>query len=146
MVLLCALHALKPRLGLVPLYLVIGLLEVFLCVAGKAHAVDGGVARLSSPMLFSDPANVSYMLFLPLMLGSLVLVYVLEGTRTARRLMAGIAILYVVHGAVDLSLAYHAAHPPLSRLAHPPPRTGATRGCEGMVWASEGPFFFPVTY
>ena len=107
---ICGLHALKGRLGLAPLYVVIGLLEAFLFVAGKTHA-DGG-ARIATEIFFANPANLSYTLFLPLLLMSVILVYVLEGTREARRVMVGIALLYVVHGVIDVILATHAANPP----------------------------------
>lgn len=108
-VLICAVHALKPRLGLAPLYLLIGMLEVFLFVTGKTH--PGGL-RIKTAMYFADPADLSYMLFLPLLLTSMVLVYVMEGTKEARRLLLGLLIVYLVHGVLDLVLANHAANPP----------------------------------
>ena len=58
---ICALHALKPRLGLAPLFLIIGLLEVFLFVAGK-----GGSAHVE--LLGTDPARIAGIFFLPLLL------------------------------------------------------------------------------
>ena len=106
--LICALHALKPRFGLAPMFLVVGLIEAFLFVAGKKIGMD----RISAPMFFSSPASVSYMLFLPLLLASMVLIYVLEGTAAARRYMVAVVAVYLVHGLIDVALYYHAAFPP----------------------------------
>ena len=105
---ICVLHAQKPRWGVVPMYLVVGLFEAFLFVAGKSD----GVQRISAEMFFSEPASVSYMLFLPVLLASMVLIYVLEGTQTARRYMIAILCVYVVHGVIDLMLENHAMTPP----------------------------------
>ncbi|MCA9564473.1 MAG: hypothetical protein KC561_13345, partial [Myxococcales bacterium] len=104
--LLCGLHALKPKVGLIPLYLVLGLFEGFLFIAGELPNPIG-VALFGVP-----PALISFTVFLPLFLSVMVLIYVLEGTREARRLIFGIAVLYVVHGAINYQLLYHAGHPP----------------------------------
>ena len=108
-VIVCGLHALKPRLGLAPLYLAVGLIETFLFVAGK---YDGDGNRIAAQLFFGEVAGVSFALFLPALLTTMVLVYVLEGTREARRFLLGLGILYVLHGGVDLILEMHANHPP----------------------------------
>jgi class 3 adenylate cyclase len=105
---ICVLHRLKPHLGLAPMFLVVGLFEAFLFVAGKKIGVD----RISAPMFLSPAASVSYMLFLPVLLASMVLIYVLEGTAAARRYMLAVICVYLVHGAIDVILKNHAAMPP----------------------------------
>src|SRR5574337_194473 len=102
---LCGLHALKPRIGLAPLYVVMGLIEGFLFFAGQSSAPI-------SAWVLGDVCNVSSLLFLPLLLVAGVLLYTLEGTSTARWYVASIVLVYVVHGVVDQMLAYHASHPP----------------------------------
>ena len=103
---LCVLHSTKPKLGLAPLYGAVGLFEAFLFVAGKAEPA------IKASLFGVDPANVSYTLFLPLMLASIFLIYVLEGTKEARRLIAAVAIIYLIHGVIDVIIEYHASNPP----------------------------------
>jgi len=105
---LCLLHGLKPRLGLAPLYVAVGLLEAFLFVSGKVGP-DG--ARITVEVFGTADAHLSYLLFLPLLLGSVVLVYVLEGTAEARRLVIGIVCIYLLHGLFDVVIDWHAANP-----------------------------------
>ena len=109
---LCVLHSAKGRIGLAPLYVVVGLLEAFLFVAGKGNK-DPSTALVVDMFLSTgdNPAHVSYMLFLPLILSSMVLVYVLEGVREARRLLLAIVAVYLMHGAIDVILQFHATHP-----------------------------------
>lgn len=102
----CALHALRRRFGLAPLYVVLGLFEAFLFVAWKAEPA------IVAAVFGAPPANVGYLLFLPPILTSAVLVYVLEGTAHARRLLVALIAVYVLHGAVDVIIEYHAKHPP----------------------------------
>ena len=70
---LCVLHSLKERIGLAPLYVVVGLLEAFLFVAGKGNK-DPSTALVLDLFLSTgdNPAHISYMLFLPLILSSMV--------------------------------------------------------------------------
>lgn len=105
--LLCALHSLRPRVGLAPVYAVFGLLEVFLFVAGK-----GGEARPVATLFGDMTASVSAQMFMPLMLVTVVLVYTLEGTREARRLIASVIGVYVFHGLVDEIVWLHGTNPP----------------------------------
>ncbi|MFT7621055.1 MAG: class 3 adenylate cyclase [Myxococcota bacterium] len=114
--LLCGAHALKPRLGMAPLYTFVGLVVGLLFLMGNAHP-DG--SRISAAIYGSEAASLATLFFFPLLLSAMVLVYVLEGTRAARRLLVGIAFLYFVHGLVDVLAANHAAHPPVGLPAHP---------------------------
>ena len=78
------LYALRPRLGLAPIYTGLGLLLAFMMVAGHlklfVQVVGGGQAYY--PSLF----------FLPLVLVGIALVYTLEGTGEARRLLVAIVV------------------------------------------------------
>jgi class 3 adenylate cyclase len=105
--LLCGLHALRPRFGLAPVYTVFGLFEVFLFVAGK-----GGENRVVAPLLGDLVASVSAQMFLPLMMVTVVLIYTLEGTKEARRLIASVIGVYLFHGLVDEVLWLHGTNPP----------------------------------
>src|SRR5688572_16605467 len=86
---LCALYALRGRIGIAPLYGVIGLLEAFLFVAGQASA------PISATML-TGTANVSSLMFVPLLLVVGVLLYTLEGTNAARWYIVAIIALYAM--------------------------------------------------
>lgn len=101
------LHLTRPRLGLAPIYMVFGVFEAFLFVAGKGWE-DRAVA-----VLFGDlVATVSAQMFLPLMMVMVVTVYVLEGTQEARRMIAASLFLYVAHGAIDWVIWFHGTNPP----------------------------------
>ena len=117
-VFICGLHALKPRFGLIPLYAVMGLLEAFLFVAGKPSPqlmvelfFDAGDLCLDSVC----QGHLAYLLFLPAMLTCTMVVYVLEGTREARRLLLAVAVLYFLHGCFDFILEFHSENPPPGR-------------------------------
>ncbi len=105
--LLCGLHALRPRFGLAPVYTVFGLLEVFLFVAGKGGA-DRPVAVLFGDMV----ASISAQMFMPLMLVTVVIIYTLEGTKEARRVIASVIGVYLFHGLVDEVIWLHGTHVP----------------------------------
>ncbi len=110
--LVCLAHRARTRLGLGPLYALAGLLEAFLFVVGKpAHTIK-------AEFFLTAPRGI-YLLFLAGLLVSVVLVYVLEGTAEARRFIAALVGVYVVHGAIDVLVAYHAAHPPPGAVAQP---------------------------
>ena len=102
---LCVLHALSPRFGLAPLYLGIGFFQTMLFVADKGNTPI-------SVELVGGQGFIGYSTFLPLLLCATVLVYTLEGSRAARRLLFGIVCLHVLHGAAEEILYYHASHPP----------------------------------
>lgn len=104
---ICLLHGMQGRLGRAPLYASLGLAEAFLFFSGKAR-IDG--ARLTAT-LFDAPVVHLYVIFLPLLMVGMVLVYVLDGTRPARRLLVGLAVVYLMHGLFDLILIGHATYP-----------------------------------
>lgn len=81
---LAGLHALRPRLGLTPLLVATGLLLGFMLIG----------ARLMVPAPVIGGASVRYasLALLPLLLVAVALVYTLEGTQQARRLVVGIVI------------------------------------------------------
>ncbi|MEC8023916.1 MAG: adenylate/guanylate cyclase domain-containing protein [Myxococcota bacterium] len=103
----CFFHGVSGRIGRAPLYLTLGLAEAFLFFSGKART-DG--ARLTTT-LFDAPVVHLYVIFLPLLMVGMVLVYVLDGTRPARHLLVGLAFVYVMHGLFDLILIGHATYP-----------------------------------
>ena len=82
---LVALYALRPRIGLAPLYMAVGLLMGFALIGSRLHVVvpvvSGGHVRYASAG------------YLPLVLASIALVYTLEGTREARRMLIGVVIV-----------------------------------------------------
>ncbi len=101
---LCGLHLLKKRFSLMPLYMVLGLCEVFLFLGFQLQV------RVDLP--FGPSAMISYELFLPLLFAGIAMIYVLEGTQEARRLIVALCFLYLAHGIVDYSLAYYSQNPP----------------------------------
>ena len=103
---MCALHAARPRLGLAPFFMAISVFAVFLFVAGKGQPV------VSAQYFFAEPGRLGSMLFMPLMLASMVLIYDLEGTLAARKLFGALVVVYLIHGVIDQILHWHAAHPP----------------------------------
>jgi class 3 adenylate cyclase len=103
---LCGLHALSPRFGLAPLYLGIGFFVTMLFVADK------GSTPISVDLLGGGHGFIGYSTFLPLILCATVLVYTLEGSRAARRLLLAIVCLHALHAGAEEILAYHASHPP----------------------------------
>ena len=102
---LCLLHSIRDKVGYAPFFVVVGLLEVFLFVSGK------GDTRIMVSM-FSGSTHLSTPLFLSLLLASMVMVYILDGTREARRFMLAMLVIYLFHGAVDVLLDLHGTHPP----------------------------------
>lgn len=103
---LCGLHALSPRFGLAPLYLCVGFFVTMLFVADK------GNTPISVELVGAGQGFIGYSMFLPLMLCATVLVYTLEGSRAARRLLLAILCLHVLHAAAEEILSYHAHNPP----------------------------------
>ena len=101
----CVVHGFKARVGLAPLYMLFGLYEAFLFFSTKSSE------PLTAEFFAVAPRGV-YLMFLATLMAATVLVYVLEGTREARRVIIGIALLYLTHGVLDVVLEYHAAHPP----------------------------------
>ncbi len=112
--LICAVHRLKPRLTLAPLFLLLGLFEVFLFVAGQVP--PDTTWSIQAMLVDGTPANLSYMLFMPAMLVTMVLIYVMESTKLARQTIAAVGIIYLAHGLFDFVIAHHAGHPPPGRV------------------------------
>lgn len=105
--LLCGLHRSQKWLGLAPLYLTIGLFEVFLWTSGKVPVYV--------ELVGTSDARVPFVFFLPLLLTTFVLIYVLEGTRAARHLIVALIVVYAVHGLFDVLMMQHAETPPTGR-------------------------------
>ncbi|PJB38721.1 MAG: hypothetical protein CO108_18525 [Deltaproteobacteria bacterium CG_4_9_14_3_um_filter_63_12] len=116
----CLIHSARSRLGLVPVYLLVGLFEAFLFVVGKPKL------PINAELFFIEPRGI-YLIFLATIMVAGVLIYVLEGTSEARRFLAGLAILYLAHGAIDIFIEYHASHPPPGEL---------NQGGIDLVWYS----------
>lgn len=109
---LAGLHATKRWLGLAPLYLALGLMEALIFVA--AEGWTEGVSPVAP--LFGVPQVNLFVLFLAALMAGILLVYVLEGTRAAQRLIAAVALLYVLHGAADMLMWFHAPEGPAREL------------------------------
>ena len=93
--LVCLVHRLRDRLGVAPLFMLLGLFEAFLFFVGKPWP------PISGEFFLVEPRGI-YLLFLPTILVSAVIVYALDGTRAARQFMVGLVILYIVHGLLDV--------------------------------------------
>jgi len=81
---LVGVFATRRVFGLAPLYTCLGVLIAFLAIGGRLHMqvpIPGGSAYYTS------------LVHLSLILGGVVLVYALEGSRRARRLIVGLAIV-----------------------------------------------------
>jgi len=100
--LLCLVHAAKPRIGTTPFYMVVGMLVVMLFVIG-----DFGF-RVDVPLLWGQDVPLDTALLLPLILTAQVMVYVLEGSRAARRLVVGIVLVQLLHHGLDLLVVWNA--------------------------------------
>lgn len=118
----CLVHSARARLGLVPIYMLVGLFEAFLFVVGKPKV------PIHVELFFTEPRGI-YLIFLSTIMVAGVLIYVLEGTTEARRFLAGLAILYIMHGAIDIFVEYHASHPPPGEL---------NQGGIDLVWYATG--------
>lgn len=103
---LCLVHAGRKRIGTGAFYLVVGLLLALFFM------VDKGDQQITVALFGAPPAGIGYAFFLPLLLSSVVIVYVLEGSSAARRLLVGILIGHALHAALDVLVAWHATHPP----------------------------------
>ena len=109
---ICAVHALRHRVGLAPIYVVFGLLEAFLFFAGLGDPTLPNNPMIQVQLYGSEPSQVASLLFLPLMLSVLVMVYILDGTREARRLLLALVLVYVVHALFEVLMYIHAWYPP----------------------------------
>ncbi len=101
--LVTGLYALRPRLGLAPIYTGLGLLLAFMMVSGHLKlfvAVLGG-GQAYFPSLF----------FLPLILVGIALVYTLEGTGEARRVLGAIVITKALINILKWVMSLRLLHP-----------------------------------
>ncbi len=96
---LVGLHSLRARVGLVPLYVAVGLVLGFMMIAGPLQA--------KIPALLGPDVGYGSLVHLALVLTSLALVYALEGTREARRLTVGILLVNMLMLGLKLLLAWH---------------------------------------
>ena len=103
---ICFLHSQRQRLGLASLYIVLGLFEAFL------FFISRGGTWVEVELLFSQKVSFAYSLILPIMIGTVLIIYIFDGTREARRLIIAFVVLYIFHGALDILIGYHAANPP----------------------------------
>lgn len=99
-------HALRSRFGSGPFYVLVGLFLALFFV------IDKGDQHITVALLGAPPAFIGYSLFLPLLLSAVVIVYVLEGTPAARRLLLAILLGHALHVVLEIVVAWHAGHPP----------------------------------
>ncbi|MBW1878443.1 MAG: adenylate/guanylate cyclase domain-containing protein [Deltaproteobacteria bacterium] len=97
--LLIALHSLRERLGLAPLYVATGVLLAFLMVGSRLSLV--------APVLGGEVGRYGSLFHLPLIMVAVGLVYTLDGTREARRAIAGIALASLLLGALAVLTSTH---------------------------------------
>ena len=95
-----ALFALRGRLGLASFYLVVGLVFCYMSVGGRLHLSASvlGFAEVHYGLAFVSP-----------LLTCVVLVYILEGTLYARRLVVALALTSAIFYGLKLMLAQHLA-------------------------------------
>lgn len=98
------LYALRPRLGLAPIYMGLGLILSYMMIAGHL--------RLYVPVAGSD-ARVNYtsLCFLPLVLVGIALVYTLEGTSEARRLLGTVVVIKVMMNVLKWVMSFRLTEP-----------------------------------
>jgi len=109
---ICCIHGMRHRVGLAPVYVVFGLLEAFLFFAGLGDPTTPGNPMIQVQLYGSEPSQVASLLFLPLLLSVLAMVYILDGTKEARRLLIALVLVYVVHGLFEILMYTHAWNPP----------------------------------
>jgi class 3 adenylate cyclase len=97
--LIVGVYSLKPRLGIAPMYLAIGMMIAFLMLGGRL-VVD-------VPVIGGEVASYTSINHLALILTTMVLIYTLEGTGEARRLIGAIAVASVFLFVLRLLLSSH---------------------------------------
>ncbi len=100
---LVGLHALRRKLGVAPFYLAVGLLLAYMTIGGRL--------KVLVPVVGADTAYYSSLAHLTLVLTAMVLVYTLDGTRDARRLIAALVVAKLCVLVLKLLLAAHLAAP-----------------------------------
>lgn len=108
-IVVCAVHRLKPKIGLTGLFVVVGLFVAYLFVSGYTHGGQAPPMGTLWPLELNQNISQTY---LPAILVSFVLVYVLESTHAARQLIYAVLLVYVVSAAIELQVDFHATHPP----------------------------------
>ena len=106
--LLCGLHAARERIGRAPFLMMMGMLVVMLFVIGDL-GLSGDV-----PLFWGTRVPLGTALFLPLLLTGQVMVYVFDGTQSARRLLLGILCIQILHHGLHELLVWHVLNPTLA--------------------------------
>ena len=104
----CLVHALKPKVGLTGLFVVVGVFTAYLFVAARG---EGGHPPPMGELWPTDLQQSVSTSFLPTILVSFVLVYVLESTAAARQLIYSVLLVYVVSALIEAQIDWHVLHP-----------------------------------
>lgn len=96
---LVALHSQRRRLGLGPVYLLLGVTLSYMTI--------GGPLGVLVPSLVGPDVSYTSVVHLAVLLAGIALVYALEGTREAQRLILAVAVGGTALVALKLALAYH---------------------------------------
>ena len=115
-VVVCAVHALKSRLGLTALFVVVGIFVSYLFVAGYPIGTYPVSTGELWPFGLTQAISTTY---LPTVLVSFVLVYVLESTQAARQLIYAVVVVFVLSALIETQIDFHAHHPPAGIAARP---------------------------
>jgi class 3 adenylate cyclase len=105
----CLVHWLKPKIGLTGLFVVVGLFVAYLFVAGYPIGDQPPAMGVLWPFAMKQAISTTY---LPTILVSFVLVYVLESVHAARQLIYAVILVFVVSTFMELQVDFHAFHPP----------------------------------
>ena len=99
----CTLHSQQERIGPAALYATFGLMSCLLFLIEIHVRVQ---------LWGATPSQLSSLLMVPVMLVTVVLIYVLDGTRAARRFMVAIVAVYLVQLVTYALVKHHIFHPP----------------------------------
>lgn len=83
-----AVYALRGRFGMAPLYMGLGILLAYMMIAARL--------KLDVTVFGVDPVGYTSVVFLPQVLVAMALVYTLEGTSEARRLLVTVVLIKIV--------------------------------------------------
>lgn len=115
-IVVCAVHALKARVGLTALFVVVGVFVGYLFVAGYTIGDRPPSTGELWPFGLTQTISTTY---LPTILVSFVLVYVLESTQAARQLIYSVGVVFVLSTLIELQIDHHALNPPAGVAARP---------------------------
>lgn len=107
-IIVCLVHSLKPKVGLTALFVVVGVFTAYLFVAARGEAGQPPASGALWPTDLEQTVSTS---FLPTILVSFVLVYVLESTEAARQLIYSVVLVYIVSALIEAQLDWHLLHP-----------------------------------